>query len=85
METDLNEAQKQVVLAPKGPILVVAGAGTGKTKTLVHRLAHLVKNGTNPESILLLTFTRRAAKEMLGRASQILDQLCWKHMKIRPP
>ncbi|TGM48552.1 ATP-dependent helicase [Leptospira biflexa] len=73
METDLNEAQKQVVLAPKGPILVVAGAGTGKTKTLVHRLAHLVKNGTNPESILLLTFTRRAAKEMLGRASQILD------------
>ncbi|WP_244935879.1 ATP-dependent helicase [Leptospira bouyouniensis] len=69
----MNEAQKQVVLAPRGPVLVIAGAGTGKTKTLVHKLAHLVKNGTNPESILLLTFTRRAAKEMLGRASRILD------------
>lgn len=73
MEEELNEAQKQVVLAPRGPVLVIAGAGTGKTKTLVHKLAHLVKNGTNPESILLLTFTRRAAKEMLGRASRILD------------
>ncbi|XDD48114.1 ATP-dependent helicase [Leptospira sp. WS39.C2] len=73
MDLDLNEAQKQVVLAEKGPILVVAGAGTGKTKTLVHKLAHLVKNGTNPESILLLTFTRRAAKEMIGRASLVLD------------
>ncbi|MCW7497317.1 ATP-dependent helicase [Leptospira levettii] len=73
MDKELNDAQRQVVLAKKGPILVVAGAGTGKTNTLVHKLAHLVKNGTNPESILLLTFTRRAAKEMLGRASSILD------------
>ncbi|TGL18777.1 ATP-dependent helicase [Leptospira yanagawae] len=74
MTVDLNEAQKEVVLTKDGPILVVAGAGTGKTNTLVHKLAHLVKTGTNPESILLLTFTRRAAKEMLGRASGILDQ-----------
>ncbi|MCG6148941.1 ATP-dependent helicase [Leptospira levettii] len=73
MDQELNDAQRQVVLAKKGPILVVAGAGTGKTNTLVHKLAHLVKSGTNPESILLLTFTRRAAKEMLGRASGILD------------
>ncbi|XDD41272.1 ATP-dependent helicase [Leptospira sp. WS60.C2] len=73
MDADLNEAQNQVVFAPKGPILVVAGAGTGKTKTLVHKLAHLVETGISPESILLLTFTRRAAKEMLGRATRILD------------
>ncbi|WP_244245398.1 ATP-dependent helicase [Leptospira kemamanensis] len=71
---DLNDAQNEVVHTKDGPILVVAGAGTGKTNTLVHKLAHLVKTGTNPESILLLTFTRRAAKEMLGRAAGILDQ-----------
>ena len=56
---------------PSGPILVIAGAGSGKTRTLVHRVAWLVERGINPEQILLLTFTRRAAEEMLARARQL--------------
>ena len=55
-----------------GPLLVIAGAGTGKTNTLAHRVAHLILAGTAPERILLLTFTRRAAAEMSGRAQRIL-------------
>jgi DNA helicase-2/ATP-dependent DNA helicase PcrA len=64
----LNPAQRRVVTMGEGPILVIAGAGSGKTRTLVHRLAWLVEQGTSPANILLLTFTRRAAEEMLGRA-----------------
>lgn len=73
MNEDLNEAQNSVILSPPGPILVVAGAGTGKTNTLVNKLASLVQNGFDPSSLLLLTFTRRAAKEMLHRAATKLD------------
>ncbi len=72
----LNEAQLKAVLAESGPVLLVAGAGTGKTRTLVYRVARLVEGGTDPSEILLLTFTRRAAQEMLRRASQILDERC---------
>jgi DNA helicase-2/ATP-dependent DNA helicase PcrA len=57
-----------------GPLLIVAGAGTGKTNTLAHRVAHLLMNGVRPERILLLTFTRRAAQEMLRRAERIVLQ-----------
>ena len=57
-----------------GPLLVIAGAGTGKTNTLAHRVAHLVLNGVTPERILLLTFSRRAAEEMLRRAHRIVAQ-----------
>lgn len=73
MNEDLNEAQKSVILSPPGPVLVVAGAGTGKTNTLVNKLAALVQSGLEPSSLLLLTFTRRAAKEMLNRATKKLD------------
>jgi DNA helicase-2/ATP-dependent DNA helicase PcrA len=55
-----------------GPLLVIAGAGTGKTSTLAHRVAHLIVTGTPPERILLLTFTRRAAAEMTKRTQRIL-------------
>lgn len=72
----LNSQQLEAVFHDKGPALVVAGAGTGKTRTLVHRVARLVESGVNPSNILLLTFTRRAAKEMLNRASNILDERC---------
>jgi len=72
----LNKQQLEAVFHDKGPALVVAGAGTGKTRTLVHRVARLVESGVNPSNILLLTFTRRAAKEMLNRASNILDERC---------
>jgi DNA helicase-2/ATP-dependent DNA helicase PcrA len=72
----LNEAQLKAVEYRNGHALVVAGAGTGKTRTLVYRVAHLVESGVDPSTILLLTFTRRAAGEMLRRASQILDERC---------
>jgi len=57
-----------------GPLLIIAGAGTGKTNTLAHRVAHLVLNGTRPDRILLLTFSRRAATEMTRRAGRILSE-----------
>ena len=67
--SELNERQRQAVMHGDGPLLVIAGAGSGKTKTLAHRVARLVARGTPPERILLLTFTRRAAEEMLKRAA----------------
>ena len=72
----LNPQQLDAVFFDKGAALVVAGAGTGKTRTLVHRVARLVESGVRPSNILLLTFTRRAAKEMINRASNILDERC---------
>ncbi len=68
-EKELNEAQFRAVTTTEGPLLVVAGAGTGKTRTLVYRVARLVETGARPESVLLLTFTRRAAQGMLARAA----------------
>jgi DNA helicase II / ATP-dependent DNA helicase PcrA len=76
----LNPAQSAAVTHGDGPILVIAGAGSGKTRTLVHRMAYLIGQGVEPESILLLTFTRRAAQEMLYRASQLTDQSCGRVM-----
>jgi len=73
---DLNEAQYAAVTHGEGPVLVIAGAGSGKTRTLVYRMAFLLEQGVAPESILLLTFTRRSAQEMLWRATQISDQSC---------
>lgn len=68
----LNEAQARAAAHPGGPLLIVAGAGTGKTRTLVHRVAHLIETGTRPERILLLTFTRRSAQEMLSRVERLV-------------
>lgn len=66
----LNDAQREAVTHGDGPLLVIAGAGTGKTNTLACRVAHLIDQGVQPGRILLLTFTRRAAREMLSRAGQ---------------
>ena len=78
---DLNPAQRSAVEHgiggdTKSPpaLLIAAGAGTGKTKTLAHRVAHLILNGANPQRLLLLTFTRRAALEMTRRAHRILAE-----------
>ncbi|MEW5864580.1 MAG: ATP-dependent helicase [Pseudomonadota bacterium] len=65
-----------------GPLLIIAGAGTGKTNTLAHRLAHLVREGVAPERILLLTFTRRAAEEMTRRAARVAGEA---HRTVRLP
>jgi ATP-dependent DNA helicase UvrD/PcrA len=75
-EKELNEAQFRAVTTTEGPLLIVAGAGTGKTRTLVYRVARLVEMGVKPESILLLTFTRRAAASMLTRAAALADARC---------
>ena len=75
-EKELNEAQFKAVTTTDGPLLIVAGAGTGKTRTLVYRVARLVEIGAKPESILLLTFTRRAAASMLTRAAALADARC---------
>ncbi len=73
---ELNEAQYEAATTVEGPLLIIAGAGTGKTRTLVYRVAHLIDIGVDPRSILLLTFTRRAAEEMLRRASALIDNRC---------
>ena len=70
---ELNEQQAEAVTTLKGPVLVIAGAGTGKTRTLVYRLAHMADMGIRPKNVLLLTFTRRAAEEMLRRASTLVN------------
>jgi DNA helicase-2/ATP-dependent DNA helicase PcrA len=75
-KSELNESQYQAVTAGDGPLLVVAGAGSGKTRTLVYRVAWLVEQGVDPGSILLLTFTRRASNEMIARAISMLDYRC---------
>ncbi|UCF84334.1 MAG: ATP-dependent helicase, partial [Desulfobacteraceae bacterium] len=72
----LNPAQLEAVMTLDGPILVIAGAGSGKTRTLVYRVARLVEEGIPPEAILLLTFTRKAAQEMLERAASLSDARC---------
>jgi len=72
--TDLNEEQLAVATAPAGPMLVVAGAGSGKTRALTYRLAWLVNNGVDPSRIMLVTFTNRAAREMLSRVEVLVKQ-----------
>ena len=69
---ELNEQQLAAVTAPPGPLLVIAGAGSGKTRTLTYRVAYLLENGIDPRNILLLTFTNKAAREMLGRVANLL-------------
>ena len=75
---ELNPAQYDAVSSVEGSYLIIAGAGTGKTRTLVYRVARLVESGYDPKSILLLTFTRKAANEMMSRAALLLDDRCSK-------
>ncbi|MBE9547603.1 MAG: ATP-dependent helicase [Proteobacteria bacterium] len=70
-EEELNPEQIQVVMAEDGPILVIAGAGSGKTRTITYRVARLIESGVSPDRILLATFTNKAAREMLGRVDML--------------
>src|SRR5437016_5857822 len=69
---ELNPQQHAAVTAVPGPALVIAGAGSGKTRTLIYRVAYLLEQGIAPERILLLTFTNKAAKEMMRRVADVL-------------
>lgn len=77
-QDELNATQFEAASAVNGCYLIIAGAGTGKTRTLVFRVARLIELGYDPNSILLLTFTRKAANEMMKRASMLLDDRCSK-------
>lgn len=72
-EEKLNDQQYKAVTHPGGPMLVIAGAGSGKTRTLTYRVAHLVERGVSPDRILLLTFTNKASREMLNRVKKLTD------------
>src|SRR6186713_1741565 len=76
LTSELNAEQAVAATFGDGPLLIIAGAGTGKTRTLIYRLAHLIEKGVRPERILLLTFTRRAAQEMLARAERLVGGAC---------
>ncbi|MDA7877560.1 UvrD-helicase domain-containing protein [Akkermansiaceae bacterium] len=73
-EAELNPQQYAAVRSPPGPALVIAGAGSGKTRTLTYRVAYLLDQDVDPRSLLLLTFTNKAAREMMERVKELIPR-----------
>ncbi|MEK7180855.1 MAG: UvrD-helicase domain-containing protein [Patescibacteria group bacterium] len=84
-KTELNPAQKEAAFATNEPLLIVAGAGTGKTKTLTTRIAYLIKEGVHPSKICALTFTNKAAQEMLERVGKLTNLQTGGNLKHNSP
>ena len=72
---ELNKSQYEAVTTTEGPVLILAGAGTGKTRCMVYRVAYLIEKGVSPNNILLLTFTNKAANEMKQRAADMMNDV----------
>jgi DNA helicase-2/ATP-dependent DNA helicase PcrA len=85
MARDLNPAQSEAVRTLSGPLLVLAGAGTGKTRVVTYRIAELIRHGTAPDRILAVTFTKKAAGEMIERATALLARVHGRHRLSAKP
>jgi len=79
----LNPSQKEAILNTNGPSMVIAGAGSGKTRVLTVKIAHLMKNGVDPFNILSLTFTNKAAREMKARIGKNVDHKVLRSLYLR--